>query len=184
MTGMLQWGVRQSAEAENLMTSVERILEYSDLPSEDTIKTPGKKPSRDWPDQGVIEFINVSLRYDTTEPDILKDVSFKTKPREKIGIVGRTGAGKSSIVTALLRLVEPMGNIFIDGVDTRQLGLKDLRSSISIIPQTPLIFSGTLRQNLDPLAKHSDSTIWRVLQEVQLLDAVKGLKEGMFFYLL
>ena len=178
MTGMLQWGVRQSAEAENLMTSVERILEYSNLPQEKNKPSPEELPIKLWPVQGVIEFKNVCLRYVENEPSILSSISFKTEPCEKIGIVGRSGAGKSSIITALLRLAEPTGNIYIDGQNIMKMRLKDLRSSISIIPQTSLIFSGTLRENLDPLKRKSDADIWRVLEEFQLVEAVKNLGKG------
>ena len=179
LTGMLQWGVRQSAEVENLMTSVERVMEYSQLEEEDEPSKPGNKPPSDWPREGVIEFKDVYLRYAKDEKDVLKGLNFKTTANEKIGIVGRTGAGKSSLVTALFRLAEPSGSIIVDGVEVLQLGLDDLRSKLSIIPQDPLLFTGTLRRNLDPFEGHTDDQVWKVLQEVHLSEAVSDLKSGL-----
>ena len=116
------------------MTSVERVMEYSQLDEEDTPSKPDNKPPKDWPKEGVIEFNDVYLRYDKEEKDVLKGLNFITKAHEKIGIVGRTGAGKSSLVTALFRLAEPSGRILVDGVEVLNLGLDDLRSKLSIIP--------------------------------------------------
>lgn len=123
----------------------------------------------------------MSLRYDTDSKLILKNVSFKTEANAKIGIVGRTGAGKSSLIVALFRLCEqePTGKILIDGIDIRSLGLHELRKNVSIIPQDPLLFSTTLRKNLDPFDEHKDSQIWRALDQAHLTDAVKELKEGL-----
>ena len=106
-------------------------------------------------------------------------VNFQTRPHEKIGIVGRTGAGKSSLVTAIFRLAEPDGNILIDGVEVLSLGLEELRTKISIIPQDPLLFTGTLRRNLDPFDHHADDEVWQVLQEVNLKDPVSTLSKGL-----
>ena len=179
LTGMLQWGVRQSAEVENLMTAVERVMEYTKLPQEDEASKPGNVPSKSWPQQGVIQFSDVFLRYDKDEKDVLKGVNFITNSHEKIGIVGRTGAGKSSLLTALFRLAEPTGSIVIDGIEVLNIGLDDLRNKISIIPQDPLLFTGSLRRNLDPFEENSDEKIWQVLQEVHLSEAVSDLKMGL-----
>ena len=179
LTGMLQWGVRQSAEVENLMTSVERVMEYSQLEEEDDPTKEDNKPPSDWPKEGVIEFKDVYLRYAKEEKEVLKGLNFKTNPCEKIGIVGRTGAGKSSLVTALFRLAEPSGSIKIDGIEVLKLGLHDLRSKLSIIPQDPLLFTGSLRRNLDPFQEHTDDQVWKVLQEVHLSEAVSDLKSGL-----
>merc|ERR1719357_1721102 len=179
LTGMLQWGVRQSAEVENLMTSVERVAEYTHLQGEQQPDKPSNKPPKGWPKEGRVEFSDIELRYAPEEKDVLRNLSFKTEPREKVGIVGRTGAGKSSLVAALFRLAEPRGRILIDGVDVLKIGLKDLRAKISIIPQDPLVFTGTLRRNLDPFSEHDDAALWRVLEEVHLADAVRDLKEGL-----
>ena len=179
LTGMLQWGVRQSAEVENLMTSVERIMEYGDLSQEAADEVDGKDPPSSWPEKGVVEFRDLHLRYADTEPYVLKGINFKSKKNEKIGIVGRTGAGKSSMVTALFRLAEPSGKILIDNVDVLEIGLKALRSKVSIIPQDPLLFTGTLRRNLDPFNQYTDEVIWRTLKEVHLAEAVADLKSGI-----
>ena len=137
------------------------------------------QPAAQWPEEGRVEFSDIELRYAPEEKDVLRNLSFKTEPREKVGIVGRTGAGKSSLVAALFRLAEPRGRILIDGVDVLKIGLKDLRAKISIIPQDPLVFTGTLRRNLDPFSEHDDAALWRVLEEVRLAEAVKELKEGL-----
>ncbi|XP_050461235.1 ATP-binding cassette subfamily C member 4 isoform X1 [Cataglyphis hispanica] len=169
LTGMFQWGMRQSAELENQMTSVERILEYSKVESEPPLEsTPDKKPKSEWPEEGKIEFKNVNLRYAPLEPPVLKNLNFVIYPREKIGIIGRTGAGKSSLIQALFRLADVEGLIEIDGIDTSEIGLHDLRSKISIIPQEPFLFSGSLRRNLDPFDSYSDDLLWRALEEVEL----------------
>lgn len=146
LTGMLQWGVRESAEVTNNLLSVERIIQYRDLPPEQTSKTSLKTVGKEWPAHGKIEFKNVGYRYHETLPTIFSGLSLIIQPNEKIGICGRTGAGKSSLIGALFRLAVVEGNILIDGVDTSLIDLQDLRSKISIIPQDPVLFSGTLRR--------------------------------------
>ncbi|KAJ8951073.1 hypothetical protein NQ318_003771 [Aromia moschata] len=144
LTGMLQYGMRQTAEVVNQLTSVERVLQYTTIEKEGPFDTPeDKMPALPWPDNGLIEFRNLSL----------------------IGIVGRTGAGKSSLISALFRLAPLEGNIFIDRVDTKQMGLTDLRNKISIIPQEPVLFSATLRYNLDPFNEFQDDVLWSALEE-------------------
>ncbi|XP_046823149.1 probable multidrug resistance-associated protein lethal(2)03659 isoform X2 [Vespa crabro] len=169
LTGMFQWGMRQSTELENQMTSVERILEYSKIEGEPPLEsTPDKKPPENWPQQGKIEFKGVSMRYSLLESPVLMDLTFFIKPKEKVGIVGRTGAGKSSLISALFRFAEIDGPILIDGIDTSTIGLHDLRSIMSIIPQEPFLFSGTLRRNLDPFDNYQDNLLWQALEEVEL----------------
>lgn len=169
LTGMFQWGMRQSAELENQMTSVERVLEYSNVESEPPLlSSPDKKPKDTWPQEGRIEFKRVYMRYSPLDPPVLKNLNFVVQPREKVGIVGRTGAGKSSLISALFRLADVDGGIEIDGVETSEIGLHDLRSKISIIPQEPFLFSGSLRSNLDPFNAYEDSLLWGALEEVEL----------------
>ncbi|XP_026324288.1 probable multidrug resistance-associated protein lethal(2)03659 [Hyposmocoma kahamanoa] len=180
LTGMIQWGMRQWAELENQMTSVERIGEYSKIDSEPPLESePSKKPPPTWPEHGYIQFKNVSLYYTPGEPAVLKDLSFVIQPKEKVGIVGRTGAGKSSLINALFRLTYIEGEIIIDGIETSTLGLHELRSQVSIIPQEPVLFSGTMRYNLDPFDEYPDQVLWRALEEVELKDAVAELPAGL-----
>ncbi|KAH8394539.1 hypothetical protein KR215_004307 [Drosophila sulfurigaster] len=182
MTGMVQWGMRQSAELENTMTSVERVVEYEDLqPEGDFDSKPNKKPPKDWPDEGKIVFDDLSLRY-FPEKDadyVLRSLTFDIQACEKIGIVGRTGAGKSSLINALFRLSYNEGSILIDRRNTSDLGLHDLRSKISIIPQEPVLFSGTMRYNLDPFDEYSDVKLWESLEEVKLKEVVAELAGGL-----
>ncbi|XP_017863871.1 PREDICTED: probable multidrug resistance-associated protein lethal(2)03659 [Drosophila arizonae] len=182
MTGMVQWGMRQSAELENNMTSVERVVEYEDLePEGDFESKPNKKPPKDWPDEGKIKFDDLSLRYfpDKDADYVLRSLNIDIKACEKVGIVGRTGAGKSSLINALFRLSYNEGAILIDHRDTNELGLHDLRSKISIIPQEPVLFSGTMRYNLDPFDEYSDVKLWESLEEVKLKQVVADLPSGL-----
>jgi ATP-binding cassette subfamily C (CFTR/MRP) protein 4 len=148
LTAMLQWGVRQSAEVANQLMSVERILEYRDLEKEKQPEKPKTVDKKQWPSKGAIEFRNVTYKYYEAAEPALKALSFQIQPKEKVGIVGRTGAGKSSLIGSLFRLAIVEGNILIDEIDTADVLLEDLRSSISIIPQDPVLFSGSLRRNL------------------------------------
>lgn len=145
LTGLLQWGIRQSAEVTNQLMAVERILEYRDLEPEKQPDKPLEVP-KDWPCQGKIEFRNVFYRYFEKADPVLHGLSFSIQPKEKIGIVGRTGAGKSSLIGSLFRLACIDGEILIDDIDTSTLKLSDLRSKLAIIPQDPVLFSGTLRR--------------------------------------
>ncbi|XP_071508424.1 ATP-binding cassette sub-family C member 4-like [Diadema antillarum] len=170
---IFQFCVRQSALVENQMTSVERVMEYTKLQPEGPLEKPDVKPPPGWPPKGAITFDGLSLAYSKDTPRVLKDISCEIKPKEKIGIVGRTGAGKSSLITALFRLAEPVGGLQLDDVQTTELGLHDIRKKISIIPQDPVIFTGSLRRNLDPFAAYSDVALWSALEDVQLHQAVK-----------
>ncbi|XP_017043983.2 probable multidrug resistance-associated protein lethal(2)03659 [Drosophila ficusphila] len=182
MTGTVQWGMRQSAELENSMTSVERVLEYKNLESEGEFDSPAdKKPPKNWPQNGQILADDLSLRYnpDPKTDNVLKTLNFVIEPREKIGIVGRTGAGKSSLINALFRLSYNDGSMLMDNRDIAEIGLHDLRSKISIIPQEPVLFSGTMRYNLDPFEQYPDDKLWEALEEVHLKEEVSELPKGL-----
>ena len=174
LVGMMQWGMRQSAEVANQMMSTERVVEYKYMPEEPLLETPqDTKLPRIWPFEGRIEFEKVYLQYgESGEPPVLKNLNLTIEPKEKIGIVGRTGAGKSSLIAAIFRLANVQGTIRIDGVDTGKLGLHELRKHLSIIPQDPVLFSGTLRTNIDPFGMYPDYLLWRVLDDVELKDSV------------
>lgn len=176
LVGMMQWGMRQSAEVANQMMSVERIVEYKYTPEEPDLETPPNvKYPPNWPSEGRIVFEKMYLRYgESDQPSVIKNLNLIIRPKEKVGIVGRTGAGKSSLIAALFRLAHVDGVILIDDVDTGTIGLHDLRKNISIIPQDPVLFSGTLRRNLDPFDQYPDYMLWRVLDDVELKDSVDG----------
>ncbi|KAJ8916752.1 hypothetical protein NQ315_013957 [Exocentrus adspersus] len=178
LTGMLQYGVRQTAEVSSNMTSVERVLQYTKLEKEGPFESlPTKKPDGNWPHSGKIEFKSVYLKYAPEEPPVLKNLNMLIKSAEKVGIVGRTGAGKSSLISSLFRLSDIEGNIIIDNIDTSAIGLYDLRSNISIIPQEPILFSSTIRYNLDPFEKVSDEVLWQALENVELKEAIDNLNQ-------
>ncbi|XP_075236571.1 ATP-binding cassette sub-family C member 4-like [Lycorma delicatula] len=175
VASLLQWGMRASAEIANQMTSAERVLEYASLPAEETDASSkkGKDDVGNWPTEGRIQFNHMYLYYSKGDSAVLKDVCLEITPREKIGIVGRTGAGKSSLIQALFRMSSIEGEILIDDVDTSSLTLECLRSHISIIPQDPVLYSGTMRRNLDPFEEYPDYELWRALDEVELREALK-----------
>ncbi|KAJ8871777.1 hypothetical protein PR048_028117 [Dryococelus australis] len=161
LSGMLQYGIRQVSEVMNQMTAVERVLEYTEIEKEQGIESePGKKPPSNWPCKGAVQFDHAYLKYSVADPPVLKDLNFSIVPAQKIGIVGRTGAGKSSLISALFRLAKLDGSIKIDDVDTQNVGLHDLRSRISIIPQEPVLFSASLRNNLDPFQTYDDDKLY------------------------
>ncbi|XP_029676431.1 probable multidrug resistance-associated protein lethal(2)03659 [Formica exsecta] len=165
----MQYGVKQIAETFSLMTAVERILQYTNLPAESAV-TSDDPPPPTWPAQGQLTFKDVSMKYDKNDPFILKNLNFSIEPGWKIGVVGRTGAGKSSLISALFRLFDEglKGEIIIDGRVTSMVGLRELRSKISIIPQEPVLFSESLRYNLDPFNQYDDVKLWEVLRLVEL----------------
>ncbi|KAF5103613.1 hypothetical protein DV451_001353 [Geotrichum candidum] len=164
------WIVRLYAIVEMNMNSVERIQEYLDIEKEAPAIIEDSRPPIIWPERGEIEVDNLSLRYSPELPLVIKNVSFKVDPFSKIGIVGRTGAGKSTIITAFFRFLEAeTGSIKIDGVDISKIGLHDLRSSLAIIPQDPTLFVGTIRSNLDPFNQYSDKAIFETLKRVHLI---------------
>jgi len=156
------------------MTSVERVLEYTNLEQEPPARLPPpNQPPSDWPSQGRILFNNVSMSYsnESHSPLALRQISLSIEPTEKIGIVGRTGAGKSSFIQCLFRMGTIVdGYIFIDDIDISTIGLDDLRRRISIIPQDPVLFTGTMRTNLDPFNQYSDEDIWNAIEQVLMID--------------
>ncbi|XP_030240279.1 probable multidrug resistance-associated protein lethal(2)03659, partial [Drosophila navojoa] len=182
LAGMVQYGMTQSAELDTTMTAVERVLEYDDIEPEGEFESqPSKKPPPTWPEQGKIVADDLSLRYspDPHSKYVLKSLNFEIKPMEKVGIVGRTGAGKSSLINALFRLSYNDGSIIIDSRNTNELGLHDLRSKISIIPQEPVLFTGSMRYNLDPFEEYSDAKLWDALEEVKLKPVISEFANGL-----
>jgi ABC-type multidrug transport system fused ATPase/permease subunit len=166
------WLVRLYAINEQNMNSVERIKEYLDVEQEAAPVIEETRPAANWPAQGSVEFINYTTRYRPDLEPVLRNVSFKITPLEKVGIVGRTGAGKSSLALALFRGLEAEeGKILIDDVDIGLIGLQDLRESITIVPQDPTLFTGTIRSNLDPFNLFTDEDIFTALRRVQLIGA-------------
>jgi len=134
---------------------------------------------KEWPKSGQIIFKDVSLQYNSNESPVLKNLNFEIKGGEKVGIVGRTGAGKSSIIATLFRMTQPTGLITIDGIDTSSISLSELRKNISIIPQEPILFSGTVRRNLDPFGERSDEILWECLEKVQLRATINSFPQKL-----
>ncbi|KAB0797840.1 hypothetical protein PPYR_08833 [Photinus pyralis] len=176
LVGLFQFTIRQSAETENQMTSVERILNYNKIEQESTLDT---HPPKDWPNKCAITFSDAFLYYFLHDPPVLTNLSFCIKPMEKVGVVGRTGAGKSSLINALFQLTDTSGLISIGAVNIKEISLKDLRSRMSIIPQEPVLFSGTMRTNLDPFDEYPDDALWKALAAVQLTETVREQSLGL-----
>ncbi|KAJ6844581.1 ABC transporter C family member 3 [Iris pallida] len=172
---MLQaWVIWNLCQLENKVISVERILQYTSIPSEPPLTIEARKPDRDWPLNGEVVLRDIQVRYAPHMPFVLKGLTCTFPGGMKTGIVGRTGSGKSTLVQALFRIVDPtVGQIFIDGIDISTIGLHDLRSRLSIIPQDPTMFEGTVRSNLDPLQEFTDEQIWEALDCCQLGNEVR-----------
>ncbi|XP_072021816.1 ATP-binding cassette sub-family C member 5-like [Amphiura filiformis] len=177
LLGLFQYLVRTTVFVDAQFASVERIVDYiKNLTSEAPTKIKGHEPPADWPKQGHIKFEKLKMRYRDNLPLVLQGISFEAKPKEKIGIVGRTGSGKSSLGVSLFRLVEKEeGEIKIDDIDISAIGLYDLRSKLAIIPQDPVLFIGTIRYNLHPFMKYSDEEIWNALEKTYMKDMVSKL---------
>ncbi|CAL8122454.1 unnamed protein product [Orchesella dallaii] len=174
--------LRMKSELQARFISVERILEYSEeIEQEESDDAVLVEPPEKWPQAGKIEFERVNLRYKDGSPLVFNDVSFTIQPNEKIGIVGRTGAGKTSVLSTLLRLYPiENGKIAIDGVDISQISLQNLRSSVAVIPQDPVLFQGTVRYNIDPFEEYSDNEIWSVLESSQLKHCIERDERRLF----
>ncbi|XP_038214944.1 multidrug resistance-associated protein 1 isoform X4 [Zerene cesonia] len=178
ITQTLNWLVRMTSDVETNIVAVERIKEYAETKQE-AAWTVGGGPGATWPETGALQLERLTLCYRAGEP-VLRELTCAVAPREKLGIVGRTGAGKSTLTLGLFRIVEPSsGKIMIDGIDISTIGLHQLRSRITIIPQDPVLFSGTLRMNLDPFGTFSDDDIWRSLEHAHLKAFVQGLPSGL-----
>ncbi|KAJ3338280.1 hypothetical protein HDU83_008234 [Entophlyctis luteolus] len=180
-TQLLQQSIRQYTDAEVQLVSIERMHFYAtkvEVEAAGVIES--SRPPSNWPSSGIVELRDVQLRYQPDLPLVLKGISLATRRFEKIGVVGRTGSGKSSLMLALFRMVEPeSGEIVIDGIPTNSIGVKDLRSSLSIIPQDPVLFSGTVRMNLDPFGKHTDHELWLALESSGLKESVQDMEAGL-----
>jgi ATP-binding cassette subfamily C (CFTR/MRP) protein 1 len=174
---MIQFTVRQLAEVENNMNATERIHYYAtQLEEEAPLKLKDVRDS--WPEKGEIMFNHVEMRYRAGLPLVLKGLHLHVKAGERIGIVGRTGAGKSSIMSTLFRMVELSGgSIVIDGVNIAEVGLGDLRQRLAIIPQDPTLFRGTIRSNLDPFGEHTDMELWSALRQADLVGAEAQIED-------
>ncbi|KAI9203555.1 P-loop containing nucleoside triphosphate hydrolase protein [Polychytrium aggregatum] len=171
-TDILLWVIRIHAQMEMNMNSVERVREYLEIEQEPPGIIEGHRPPENWPENGEIRLVNVSAQYTADQPKVLKDLTFTIHAREKIGVVGRTGAGKSSLSLVLFRILPIIeGSIVIDSIDVFSIGLQDLRSRLTIIPQDPVLFAGTLRTNLDPLGEHDDSKLWSAIGRVHFLES-------------
>ncbi|XP_015878168.4 ABC transporter C family member 10-like [Ziziphus jujuba] len=180
LNGSLVASIQNQCTLANYVISVERLNQYMHIPSEAPLVIEQNCPPANWPALGKVELHDLQIRYRPNAPLVLCGITCTFVGGDKIGIVGRTGSGKTTLVGALFRLVEPAGGkIIVDGIDICTIGLHDLRSRFGIIPQDPTLFNGTVRYNLDPLSQHSDKEIWEVLGKCQLQEAVQEKKDGL-----
>jgi ABC-type multidrug transport system fused ATPase/permease subunit len=174
-------GLQNTTQLENSLIGFERCLKLIECPSEKPMVEENDEKLKNWPENGKIEFKNFSTRYRPDTDIVLKNINFNVKGNEKIGIVGRTGSGKSTITLCLFRILEPVeGNINIDDIDITTIGLKKLRSNITIIPQDPAIFSGTLRYNIDPLNLVTDDEIKLVMSKIKFDYIINKNSAGLY----
>ncbi|XP_036735437.2 ATP-binding cassette sub-family C member 3 isoform X3 [Manis pentadactyla] len=182
VTLALNWMIRVMSDLESNIVAMERVKEYSKTETEAPWLLEGSRPPESWPQHGEVEFRNYSARYRPGLELVLKDLSLRVRGGEKVGIVGRTGAGKSSMTLCLFRILEAAeGEIRIDGLNVADIGLHDLRSRLTVIPQDPVLFSGSLRMNLDPFGSYSDEDIWRALELSHLYAFVSSQPAGLDF---
>lgn len=180
ITSLLTAVLRLASLAENSLNAVERVGTYIELPSEAPAIIEDNRPPPGWPSSGAIKFENVVMRYRPELPPVLHGLTFLIPPSDKVGIVGRTGAGKSSMLNALFRIVElERGRIIVDNCDIAKFGLTDLRKVLGIIPQAPVLFSGTVRFNLDPFTEHNDADLWESLERAHLKDVIRRNPLGL-----
>ncbi|VVB03655.1 unnamed protein product [Arabis nemorensis] len=180
LNSVLFFAIYLSCIVENKMVSVERIKQFSVIPSEAAWERKENQPPSNWPFYGNVHLEDLKVRYRPNTPLVLKGITLDIKGGEKVGVVGRTGSGKSTLVQVLFRLVEPSeGKIIIDGIDICTLGLHDLRSRFGIIPQEPVLFEGTVRSNIDPTEQYSDEEIWKSLERCQLKEVVAAKPEKL-----
>ncbi|KAI5399162.1 Multidrug resistance-associated protein 7, variant 2 [Lathyrus oleraceus] len=180
LNASLVFSIQNQCNIANYIISVERLNQYMHVPSEAPEVIEGNRPPVNWPVVGRVEIKELKIRYRHDAPLVLRGITCTFEGGHKIGIVGRTGSGKTTLIGALFRLVEPAGGkIIVDGIDICSIGLHDLRSRFGIIPQDPTLFNGTVRYNLDPLFQHSDQEIWEVLGKCQLQEAVQEKEGGL-----
>ncbi|CAN7046016.1 unnamed protein product [Brassica oleracea var. botrytis] len=180
LNSVLFWAIYMRCFVENKMVSVERIKQFTDIPAESEWESKENLPPSNWPFPGNVHLEDLKVRYRPNTPLVLKGITLDIKGGEKVGVVGRTGSGKSTLIQVLFRLVEPSGGrIIIDGIDICNLGLHDLRSRFGIIPQEPVLFEGTVRSNIDPTDQYSDEEIWKSLERCQLKDVVATKPEKL-----
>ncbi|XP_027351866.1 ABC transporter C family member 14-like [Abrus precatorius] len=180
LSSLLSFTISMTCSVENKMVSVERIKQFTNLTPEAPWKIADRTPPENWPSQGSIELNNLQVRYRPNTPLILKGISLNIEGGEKIGVVGRTGSGKSTLIQVLFRLIEPSaGKIIVDGINICTVGLHDLRSRLGIIPQEPVLFQGTVRSNIDPLGLYSEEEIWKSLERCQLKEVVASKPEKL-----
>ncbi|KAG0614326.1 hypothetical protein M758_6G168500 [Ceratodon purpureus] len=180
LNGVLVFFIQYVCQLANNIVSVERVRQYMKIESEAPAIIDDSRPSPNWPKHGKVELQNLQIRYRPGAPLVLKGITCTFQGGQRVGVVGRTGSGKTTLISALFRLVEPAGGrILIDGLDITTIGLRDLRSRLGIIPQEPTLFRGTVRSNLDPLGEHEDKDIWEALQKCQLAEIIRFMPEKL-----